>query len=75
MSGGPTRESEVRAVVGGYDRLAGQVQQPGHDSRHHVVMGRVAAGGQLGPPSDRDRPDPPVQCPRADQRPAQVSQV
>jgi len=30
-----------------------------------VVMVRVAAGGQLGPPPDRHQPDPPVQRPQA----------
>jgi hypothetical protein len=53
--------------------LAGQFDQPGHDARHHVVMVRVAAGGQLRPPPHRHQPDPPVQRPRADLRPAQVA--
>ena len=50
----------------------GQCYQPGDDPGHQVVMVRVAAGHSLGPPPYRRQPDPPVQCPCADLRPAQV---
>jgi hypothetical protein len=66
------QQVQVRLVLGQDRRLSGQVDQPGHDLGHHVVMVGVAAGGQLGPPPDRDQPDPPVQRPHADLRPAQV---
>jgi hypothetical protein len=62
----------MRLVLGEHHRPARQAGQPGHDPGHHLVMVRVAAGGQLGPPPDRHQPDPPVQCPRADLRTAQV---
>jgi hypothetical protein len=62
---------QVRLGLGEHHRPAGQAGQPGHDLGHHVVMVRVAAGGQLRPP-DRHQPDPPVQRPRADLRPVQV---
>lgn len=62
----------MRLVPGEYHRPARQFQQPGHDVGHRMVMVRVAAGGQPGPPPDRHQPDPPVQRPRADLRPAQV---
>jgi len=42
----------------------------GHDLGHHMIMGGIAAGNQPGPPPDRHHPDPPVQRPRADRRPA-----
>ena len=66
------QQVQVRLVLGEHHRPARQLQQPGHDAGHNVVMVRVAAGGQLGPPPDRHQPDPPVQRPRADLRPAQV---
>ena len=66
------QQVQVGLVLGEYHRPAGQVYQPGHDRGHHVVMVRIAAGGQPGPPPDRHQPDPPVQRPRADLRPAQV---
>ena len=66
------QQVQVRLVLGEHDRPARQLQQPGHDPGHHVVMVRVAAGGQLRPPPDRHQPDPPVQRPHADLRPAQV---
>ena len=60
-------------VLGQHHRAARQLQQVGHDARHDMVMVRVAAGGQLGPPPDRHQPDPPVQRAHADLRPAQVA--
>ena len=66
------QQVQVRLVLGQHDRAARQRQQPGHDAGHHVVMVRVAAGGQLRPPPYRHQPHPPVQRPRADLRPAQV---
>jgi len=66
------QQVQVRLVLGQHHRAAGQVQQPGHDPGYHVIVIRVAAGGQLRPPPDRYQPDPPVQRPRADLRPAQV---
>ena len=59
------QQVQVGLVLGEYHRPAGQVYQPGHDRGHHVVMVRIAAGGQPGPPPDRHQPDPPVQRPRA----------
>ena len=58
-------------VLGQHHGLARQVDEPGHDARDHMVVVRVTAGGQLGPPPDRHQPDSPVQGPDADLRPAQ----
>ena len=51
----------MRLVLGEYYRPGRQADQPGHDLGYDMVMVRVAAGGQLGPPPDRPQPDPPVQ--------------
>jgi hypothetical protein len=54
------QQVQVGLVLGEHDRPARQYYQPGHDLGHDVVMVWVAAGGQPGPPPDRDQPDPPV---------------
>jgi hypothetical protein len=67
------QQVQVRLVLGQHHRPAGQLQEPGHDLGHHVIMVRVAAGSQPGPPPDRHQPHPPVQRARTDLRPAQVA--
>jgi len=66
------QQVQVRLVLSEHHRPAGQIDKPGHDTGHDVVMVRVAAGGQLGPPPDRHQADPPVQRLCADLGPAQV---
>jgi len=43
------QQVQVRLVLGEHHRPVRQIQQTGHDPGYHVVMARVAAGGQLGP--------------------------
>ena len=67
------QQVQVRLVLSQHHRPAGQADQPSHDPGHHVVMVRVAPGGQLRPLPARRQPDPPVQRPRADLRPPQAA--
>ena len=69
----PLRRTGPELLDPQHHRPARQLDQPGHNAGHRMVVIRVAAGGQPGPPPDRHPPHPPVQRPHAGLRPAQIA--